>query len=192
MIWAIVRPEPASRCLPAKLPPCTTSVLREKRPLVVQLSGLTPLAASSKPGLSSRLPVVEVVTVKLLALVAVPPGVVTLIGPVVAPLGTVAVIWVSELTVKLADVPLNFTAEVPVKLVPVMVTWVPTGPMVGVNELIVGGGAVTVTVKLLALVAVPPGAVTLIDPVVAPLGTVAVIWVSDFTVKPAAVPLKVT
>jgi len=33
-----------------------------------------------------------VVTVKLLVLVAVPPPVVTLIGPVVAPLGTVAVI----------------------------------------------------------------------------------------------------
>src|SRR5213594_103750 len=42
------------------------------------------------------------VTVKLLALVAVPPGVVTLIGPVVAPLGTVADIVVAELTEKFA------------------------------------------------------------------------------------------
>ena len=35
-------------------------------------------------------------TVKLVALVAVPEGVVTLIGPVVAPDGTLAVICVSE------------------------------------------------------------------------------------------------
>src|SRR5439155_20198203 len=191
MVWAIVRPEPASRCLPAKLPPCTTSVLRVKRALVVQLSGLTPLAASSRPGLSSRLPVVEVVTGKLPALVAVPPGVVTWIGPLVAPLGTVAVIWVLVFTVKLAAALLKKVTEVaPVKLVPLIVTWVPTGPLVGVKELIVGGEAVTV--KLPALVAVPPGAVTLIDPEVAPLGTVAVIWVLVFTVKLAAVPLKAT
>src|SRR6059058_217807 len=63
-VCKIVRPEPASRCLPAKLPPCTTSVLRVKRLLLrVQLSGLTPLAASSKPELSSRLPVEGAVTV---------------------------------------------------------------------------------------------------------------------------------
>ena len=88
----MVRPEPASTNLPAKLPLCTTSLLRVNLLLVVQLSGLTPLAASSKPGLSSRLPGGRAVTVKLLALVAVPAEVVTLIGPVVAPLGTVAVI----------------------------------------------------------------------------------------------------
>ena len=35
------------------------------------------------------------VTVKSLLLVVLPAGVVTLIGPVVAPVGTVAVIWVS-------------------------------------------------------------------------------------------------
>src|SRR6266516_4570240 len=50
------------------------------------------------------------VTVKLLALVAVPAGVVTLIGPVVAPEGTVAVIFLGEMRVKVAVVPLNFTA----------------------------------------------------------------------------------
>src|SRR5438093_13376067 len=144
MVWAIVRPEPASRCLPAKLPPCTASLLRVKRALVVQLSGLTPLAASSKPGLSSRLPGGGVVTVKLLALVAVPAGVVTLICPMVAPLGTVAVIWVLELAVKLAAAPLKLTTVAPVRLVPVMVTEVPTGPLLGVNELIVGGEVVTV------------------------------------------------
>jgi len=42
---------------------------------------------------------VVVVTVKLAVLVTVPSGVVTEIGPVVAPVGTVAVIWVLESTV---------------------------------------------------------------------------------------------
>ena len=65
------------------------------------------------------------VTVKLLELVARPPGAVTAIGPVVAPAGTVAVILMLELTVKLALVPLNVTTEAEVKLVPLMVTLVP-------------------------------------------------------------------
>ena len=43
----------------------------------------------------------ENVTVKLLALVAVPEEVVTRIGPVVAPAGTVSRTWVAESTVKL-------------------------------------------------------------------------------------------
>src|SRR5947207_3087177 len=86
-------------------------------------------------------------TVKLPALLAVPPGVVTLIGPLVAPAGTVAVIAVAEPTVKLALVPLNSTAEAPVKLVPLMVTLAPTGPLAGVKLVIVGGLAfVTLTV----------------------------------------------
>src|SRR2546425_78824 len=93
-------------------------------------------------------------TVKLLALVAVPPEVVTLMGPVVAPLGTVAEIEVEEFTVKLALVPLNRTAEAPVKFVPLSVTGVPTGPLVGVKLVIVG--ALAVTVNELLLVAVPP------------------------------------
>jgi hypothetical protein len=107
-------------------------------------------------------------TVKLAALVAVPPGVVTLSGPVVAAAGTVAWIAVAEVTVKLALTPLNLTAVAPVKVVPVIVTTVPTSPLVGVKLVIVGD-----TVKLVALVAVPPGVVTLSGPDVAPAGTVA-------------------
>jgi len=61
-------------------------------------------------------------TVNELLLVAVPPGVVTLSGPVVAPAGTVAWIAVSEVTAKLAPRPLNATAVAPVKLVPLIVT----------------------------------------------------------------------
>src|SRR6476469_7809714 len=87
------------------------------------------------------------VTVKLLLLLAVPPPVVTAIRPVLAPLGTVAVILVAETTVKLAAaVPLKLTAVAPVKLVPVMVTTVPAGPEVGVNEAMVGAAGVTVKV----------------------------------------------
>src|SRR5437764_398983 len=119
-------------------------------------------------------------TVKLAALLAVPSEVVTLIGPLVAPAGTVAVIAVAEPTVKLALVPLNSTALAPVKLVPLMVTLVPTGPLLGVKLVIVGG---LITVKLAALLAVPPGVVTLIGPLVAPAGTVAVIAVAELTVK---------
>ena len=45
-------------------------------------------------------------TVKLLELVPVPKGVITLIGPVVAPAGRVAVICVALFTVNIADCPL--------------------------------------------------------------------------------------
>jgi hypothetical protein len=65
---------------------------------------------------------------------------------------------------------LNVTAVAPVKFVPLMVTVVATGPLVGVKLVTVGAGT---TVKLLALVAVPPGVVTLTGPVVAAAGTVA-------------------
>jgi hypothetical protein len=134
------------------------------------------------------------VTVNLWELQAVPPGVVTQIFPVVAPLGTVAVIWVDETTLNVVEeTPLNFTPVVPVKFVPMMVTDVPTGPLVGVNEVIVGLAAVVVTVKPWELQSVPPGVVTQIFPVVAPLGTVAVIWVDEPPEKVVAdVPPNVT
>src|SRR6266850_470423 len=79
------------------------------------------------------------ITVKLLTLLAVPPGVVTLIVPVVALVDTVARIEVAELTVKVAVTPLKATPVVPLKLVPLMVTLVPTGPLAGVKLMIVGG-----------------------------------------------------
>ena len=59
---------------------------------------------------------------------AVPEGVVTDTIPD-APLPTVAVIVVAELTVKVvAATPPKLTAVAPVKLIPVMVTTVPPGP----------------------------------------------------------------
>src|SRR6266545_93560 len=113
-------------------------------------------------------------TVKLVVLVAVPPGAVTEIRPVVAPAGTVAVILVEELTVKDAEVLLNLTPVTLVKFVPKMLTEVPTAPLVGENAVTLGAPA-TVTVKFVELVAVPLGLVTVIGPVKAPEGTMAVI-----------------
>jgi len=128
------------------------------------------------------------VTVKFDELLAVPPGVVTLILPVCAPDGTTAVIWVAELTVNVvALVFLNCTSVAPVKFFPVMTTVVPTGPLVGAKDVIVGAATV-VTVKFAPLVAVPNGVVTLILPVTAPTGTVALIWVAEFTAKLAPTP----
>jgi hypothetical protein len=77
---------------------------------------------------------------------------------------------VSEVTVKLALTELKVTDVAPVKPAPLMVTLVPSGPLVG--EKLVIEGALT-TVKLFELVTVPPGVVTVTGPVVAPAGTVA-------------------
>src|ERR1043165_6237005 len=120
------------------------------------------------------------VTLKLPLLGAVPFGVVTVIGPLPAPVGAVALICVADATVNVAAVPLKATAVAPVKPLPVIVTAVPAGPVVGLKLVIVGG--VPVTVKLALLVAAPFGVATVIGPLVAPLGTVALIWLSEATV----------
>ena len=57
--------------------------------------------------------------------------------------------------------PLNNTVIGETKLVPVIVTTVPTPPVVGVNEEMVGGAGVAVTVNVPVLVAVPMTVVTL-------------------------------
>ena len=88
-----------------------------------------------------------------------------------------------------AALPLNLTDGVPVKPDPAITTFVPTGPAAGENEAIAGP---PVTVKFVAVVAVPPGAVTEILPVVAPAGTDVVIRVAEVTVKAALVPLNAT
>src|SRR5260221_169757 len=73
-------------------------------------------------------------TVKLLALVAVPPDVVTLSGPVVAPAGTVACIAVVDVTVKVvALVPLRLTERTAGKVGTSLVTLDPSGTLVGVK-----------------------------------------------------------
>jgi hypothetical protein len=141
----------------------------------------TPLARRCFFRLSVTLLECVLLTVKSVVLVAEPPGVVTLILPVVAVEGTVAVIWVAEFTTNVAVTLLKVTPvvvkfaplTVPLKFVPVILTDVPVGPKAGVNELIVGAGAVT-TVKLVALVFCPAAVYTWIGPVVAPAGTTAV------------------
>jgi hypothetical protein len=110
-------------------------------------------------------------------LVAVPPGVVTASGPVVALAGTVAVICVLESTWNAAAMPSNRTAVAPVKLLPVMTTLAPGSPLWGVNPPMRG-----VTVKVPALVTGPNAVPTRIGPVVAPAGAVAVILVVEVTV----------
>jgi hypothetical protein len=79
-------------------------------------------------------------TTKSSVLVAVPPGVPTAILPVVAPVGTVAVICVGETTVNAAAVPANVTDVAPVKFVPAIVTTVPGAPDEGPNAEMVGAG----------------------------------------------------
>ena len=87
------------------------------------------------------------VTVKFVLLVAVPPGVVTAMGPVVAAAGTAAVICVPPALTVYAGwlTPLNLTLVAPVRFVPLMVTLVPTGPDVGAKLVMVGAGAVSYT-----------------------------------------------
>ena len=131
-------------------------------------------------------------TIKFVALVAVFPATSTVIFPDVAPDGTVVVMPVAVLAVTVVSVPLNLTvlAEgVVLKLVPVMITVVPTNPEVGVKPVIVGVVAV-LTVNGVALVAVLPDTVTVIGPVVAPVGTVVVILVAVLAVTTASVPLN--
>jgi hypothetical protein len=123
-------------------------------------------------------------------LLATPPTV-TVTFPVVAPAGTVAAILVADHDVGVAVTPLNETVLVPwvaPKLVPVIVTAVPTTPLVGDSAVMAGA---TVTVKGTPLLASPPTVTTTL-PVVAPLGTGTVRLVADHAVGVAVTPLNLT
>jgi hypothetical protein len=74
---------------------------------------------------------VAAVTWKGTLLLSVPLGVVTWTAPVVAPVGTVVWISVSDTTVNVAAVPLKLTLVAPVRLFPRIMTAVPTPPEVG-------------------------------------------------------------
>lgn len=112
-------------------------------------------------------------------------------GPVVAPAGTGAVTLVCDQAVGVAVTPLNATELLPCvtpKFVPVTVTVCPTTPELGVSDVIVGGGTtVNVTPPLGC-----PFTVTIVGPVVAPVGTGAVMLVDDHAVGVAVAPLNVT
>lgn len=112
------------------------SVPKGKLMLTVPVDAEEP--ASSLTAVGLRLSV-KAGTVKLPVLTPVPLPVVTEIAPVMAALGTVAVIWVSLTTVKEeAATPAKLTPVAPEKPVPVMVTIVPAGPETGLKLLIVG------------------------------------------------------
>lgn len=105
---------------------------------------------------------------------------VILIFPVFAPVGTVAVTCAREFTVKAALTPPKVTEVAPVSPVPVIVTWLPTGPLPGL-KLSMAGNAL----NFCLLNSVPEGVVTVTALVVTEAGTTAVMYVSLSTVKVA-------
>jgi len=132
------------------------------------------------------------VTVKDVALVAVAVALVTVIFPLLESLRTIAVSKVALTMVKEdTGVPPRVTVVVQRRLVPVRVTTVPGLPLVGVNEVMVGDGGITV--KFVELLPVPPGVVTLIGPLVVPAFTLALMLVLFTRVKvEAETPLNFT
>ena len=82
-----------------------------------------------------------VLTVKLDELVAVPSGVVTEMGPLLAPDGTRATISFALVRLKTELTPLNVTALTSLKPEPEIVTSAPMQAVEGLNESIVGAGA---------------------------------------------------
>lgn len=133
------------------------------------------------------------VAVKLVAELPVPPAVVTEIGPVTAPTGTIAVKAEAEVTVKLVAVtPPKATAVAAPMFVPVTLMLAPAAPE-AVKVEITGAVGAPVTVKLADELPAPAGVVTVISPVVAPAGTPTKMEVEEMTFTLATgVPLKVT
>ncbi len=118
----------------AAVPPKLTTVAPVK--LVPVMVTTAPVAADNGV---NELMLGAGINVKLLEEIAVPPGVVIDITPVV-PLATTAVMLVALTTVKeVAAVTPKLTTVAPVKLVPVMVTTAPVAADDGVNELMLGG-----------------------------------------------------
>jgi hypothetical protein len=122
-------------------------------------------------------------------LLAIPPTVTTTL-PVVAPVGTLAVIDVApQLVIVVAAVPLNVTAPVPCaapKFAPVIVTDAPTVPDGGDTLIMLG-----TIVNEKPLLTTPP-TVTSTFPVVVPVGAVATIDVALQLVIVAVAPLNAT
>jgi hypothetical protein len=128
--------------------------------------------------------------VKVDPALATPPTVTTTF-PVVAPAGTGTTILVELQFVGVAGVPLKVTVLEPCvapKLLPAMVTDVPTPPEVGDKLVMLG---VVNTVKPTPLLATPE-TVTTTFPAVAPVGTGTVIELAPQLVGVVAVPLNVT
>jgi hypothetical protein len=128
------------------------------------------------------------VAAKKTPLLVLPPAVITTRLPLVTPLGATATILLADQLTIVAEVPLKVTVPVfPPKLVPEMVTCVPEAPLEGLRPVMEG----TDTVKFAPLLCNPPLLTTTL-PVLALLGTVAVILESDQLVTAALWPLKAT
>ena len=121
------------------------------------------------------------------------PATVTATLPLVAPLGTGATMLVALQLVGVAVVPLNLTVLAPwvaPKLVPVIVTAVPTGPDAG-DRLVMLGTDDVMSVKGSPLLSTPPTVTTTL-PLVAAAGTDTTMLAADQLVGVADVPLNLT
>ena len=117
-----------------------------------------------------------------------PPGTVTTTDPVVAPVGTVATMLVFVQLEILVPRPLKVTPPITLpKFTPVMVTLAPALPVLGLRPLTEGP-----TTNFTPLLCSEPAVVTVTFPVVAELGTLATILVSDQLEMEAVWPLKLT
>jgi hypothetical protein len=112
------------QCPPPGFLSLITSFTRDQTKIVEKEARAT----SSEQGRSYR---TSQLTRKFKLLLRVPLGVFTLTGPVVAPLGTLAVISVLETTLNVAAVLLKVTLVAPVRLFPKIVTAAPTTPEIG-------------------------------------------------------------
>ncbi len=123
------------------------------------------------------------------SLVMVTPLTFKVMGPELAPAGTVVATLLVVKDVKAAAVPLNETVGVVSRFVPERVTTAPTAPLVGLIPVIEGEAS---TVKLEPLGTVTPFTVIEIGPVSAPTGTLVtmLLVVNEFTI--AEVPLNET
>ena len=152
--------------------------------------------ASERIGWWPRLAIAgaEAATVRGTGRVPLPPGLVTVISPVVAPAGTAARMAESDMTEKMAWTPLKETLVAELKPVPEMVTPAPTGADAGENPLTAGAGTTLKRSVLKAVVETEPTrVVTPTGPFRAPTGTTAETWVGETLRNDvAATPPKVT
>lgn len=150
------------------------------------------------PGQTVNVPVIAATVglgfmVKDAALVPVPAGVVTLIVPVVAPAGSVALICILLFTIKVAAVPLKVTAVAPLKLVPVIVIvgLVPLQALLGENPVTVvtaGRSAIKMAPFLSApdkvAVPFPVAPIAALMAHAPPTDALPEFWLSNNSVKP--------
>src|SRR5437588_763513 len=145
---------------------------------------VTAVPAGPLPGLKE---VIRGSTLNVPALWPEPEGVTTVSLPVEASGGTSTVVWVWVTVAGSARTPLKSRPVAPPKALPLIVTLAPTSAEPGEKPATRG-----VTSRVAALVAVPPGVVTVICPSLAVAGTISRNWVRERTLKPALTPCTLT